>query len=173
MSVDIDNNFSKTSPAQNKAEKIIGATNATGKLMFLMKWEGIDNFDLITAEEANIMYQEIVLNFYRKRLTANFSQPKKNVEKSDESGTSNLTGNNNKDNEDSISEKIENNVSETTPVQNIPEKIVGSAMNGGQLMLLVKWVGTKEPNLISVEEAHLICPKLAIEFYQERLEWVH
>ncbi|KAL4085410.1 hypothetical protein QTP88_027269 [Uroleucon formosanum] len=57
-----------TTPVEKIAEKIIGATDMGGELKLLVKWQGIEEPELMLAKDINILFPQVVINFYAERL---------------------------------------------------------------------------------------------------------
>lgn len=49
-------------------DRIVGATDASGELMFLIMWKGCENeADLVPASQMNVRYPEVVINYYENK----------------------------------------------------------------------------------------------------------
>ncbi|XP_053210374.1 chromobox protein homolog 1-like [Panonychus citri] len=46
-------------------KRIMGATNASGEIEFLMKWRDSDDYELVPARIANVKCPQIVIKFYQ------------------------------------------------------------------------------------------------------------
>ncbi|KAM7533289.1 hypothetical protein Aperf_G00000121797 [Anoplocephala perfoliata] len=51
-----------------RVKKIVSATRGGGELKFLIRWEGTDEVDLVSAKEANVKCPRAVIAFYEQRL---------------------------------------------------------------------------------------------------------
>ncbi|GIY13118.1 chromobox protein homolog 3 [Caerostris extrusa] len=61
-------------------EKIIGATDTGGELMFLIKWKGCDEADLVSSKTANVRCPQTVIKFYEERLIWHSGKENENAE---------------------------------------------------------------------------------------------
>ena len=58
-----------------KPEKVLGATDASGKLYYLLKWEGSNRCDLVHHEECHEKCPKLILKFLEDKLTWKASEP--------------------------------------------------------------------------------------------------
>jgi len=52
-----------------EAEEILGATETSGIVHFLIKWKGVNDAELVPSKVANIKIPQMVIAFYEARLT--------------------------------------------------------------------------------------------------------
>lgn len=136
-----------------KAERVIGATNASGELYYLIKWEDIESLDLVSAKEFDIMYPQIVINFYQEKVPENTAAVPSEV---------NI----------STQQEIKSGKSDQKSTMNKNyEEIMGVYNCGGELTYLMKFEGMDVVECIPAQEANLMCPQIVIKFYEERITW--
>ena len=51
------------------ADEILGATEQSGHILFLLKWKGHPDPELVYATEANVRIPQLVIKFYESKLT--------------------------------------------------------------------------------------------------------
>lgn len=53
---------------EREPESIVGVTNSSGQITFLIKWKNMDVTDLISNKKANMLYPEVVIRFYEESI---------------------------------------------------------------------------------------------------------
>ncbi|XP_060533844.1 uncharacterized protein LOC132706508 [Cylas formicarius] len=124
-------------------EKIVGVTDSPGTLMFLVKWVGTDEADLVPAKDANVRCPQVVIRFYEER--SKWYLPSETSTSFEEVG---------------FDDGLE------------PEKIVGVTNSKDGLLFLIKWAGTDEADLVRAQEANVKWPQIVIKYYEQRLHWL-
>ena len=134
-------------------ERIIGATDSTGELRYLLKWIGSGEADLISAREANEKCPQTVIKFYEQCLSWQDQDQDQEREKK-------------------VEAKCKSKASKSGFERGLePERIIGATDSPGELMLLIKWKGSDRAELVRASEANLKCAQMVIKFYQEKLTW--
>ena len=63
-----------------KAEEILGANEISGAVHFLVKWEGLNEANLVPAKIANVKIPQMVIAFYEARLAWSSTKPIDGIE---------------------------------------------------------------------------------------------
>lgn len=160
-------------------EKIVDSriNPATKKKEYLLKWIGYDDVDNTWEPEENLKCPDLIKAFEVERESREKENRKRKA-----SSTPTTEGKPQK-------RKTEDKGLHGFDRKLEPEKIIGatdssgknrvrnclagvwSVIFTGELMFLMKWVGTDEADLVMAKQANIKCPQIVIKFYEERLMW--
>ncbi|KAJ8916538.1 hypothetical protein NQ315_000180 [Exocentrus adspersus] len=140
-------------------EKIIDSrVNAKGETEYLLKWIGYDDKDNTWEPVGNLDCPSLIKAFEAEKAAKDKERSRKR--KADNSTPEPKGAKRNKDDKKhGFDRGLE------------PEKIIGATDSPGQLMFLMKWVGTDEADLVPAKMANVKCPQVVIKFYEERVTW--
>ncbi|CAH0549479.1 unnamed protein product [Brassicogethes aeneus] len=149
----------KKSEEEYVVEKVMNSRiTAAGKKEYLLKWIGYDHEDNTWEPEENLDCPGLIEAFENEKK----AREKTKKRKSD--GTPLQESK-------SAKKKVEDKKTIGFDRGCEPEKILGATDCSGQLMFLMKWVGTDEADLVPAKTANIRCPQVVIKFYEERLTW--
>lgn len=154
-------------------ETILDKRTRGGKTEYYLKWKGYTSDDNTWEPEDNLDCPELIAEFeenwkkkkeqqkksesVKKHKPAEVTEEKKQKKKKTES-----------DRNDSRAEELKPSGFERGLK---PERIIGATDTSGELMFLMKWMGTDEADLVRSSDARQKCPQLIIEFYEKHLTW--
>ncbi|XP_026473061.1 chromobox protein homolog 3-like [Ctenocephalides felis] len=158
-------------------EKILDRRERNGKVEYYLMWKGYGEEDNTWEPEENLDCPDLINAFeeQRKKNEADAlisSAVKKEVSKD-------MAMNNRKRKSNSVNstdQKGAKKKSSDDRKQGFDrgleaERIIGATDSSGELMFLIKWVGTEEADLVLASQANVRCPQVVIKFYEERLTW--
>jgi len=77
------------------AEEILGATETSGEVHFLIKWKNVNDAELVPSRITNLKIPQMVIAFYEARLTWSTNSNKSSDETDDPEATTNGEKNSN------------------------------------------------------------------------------
>jgi len=100
------------------AEEILGATETSGEVHFLIKWKNVNDAELVPSKVANVKIPQMVIAFYEARLTWSSNSNKSSDETDDAEGTNGTNGTNEEgagdDNNDEVADEAAPKSKEST-----------------------------------------------------------
>lgn len=153
-----------------EVERIVDKRKYKGKVEYLIKWKGYSNEENTWEPIANLQCQELINEYNAKekgeKSTSTKSKPKPASKVVASKETKRNSRNSNESNDINASQ-----VNEYNSQVYVPEKIMGATELHGELLLLIKWRGTDNADLVPADIANVKCPQLVINFYQSKLSF--
>jgi len=100
------------------AEEILGATETSGEVHFLIKWKGVNDAELVPSKVANVKIPQMVIAFYEARLTWSTNSNKSSDETEDAESSPKKNGTSEGAAEEVADEAAPKSKDETTHVNN-------------------------------------------------------
>lgn len=186
-----DNESGSGNEEEYIVEKILDRRIVKGKVEYYIKWEGYGQDENTWEPEENLTCPELIKEFENQRKLKEGKKKEKekeklttkkslsNAESSEENSKDSSSVTKKRKDKDLGSENSEKKEKkkkiDDTPkgfAKNLePETILGASDSTGELMLLMKWKGVDEADLVPAKEANVKCPQIVIKFYEERLTW--
>jgi len=151
-------------------EKVLDRRVRNGKVEFFLKWKGYSDDDNTWEPEENLDCPDLINAFEeaRKKREATEGKVDKSKDakkrKSVPATLADVKGARKKPPGDPKQPQGFDRGLE-------PERIIGATDSSGELMFLMKWLGTDEADLVPSRQANTRCPQIVIQFYEERLTW--
>lgn len=185
-----DNESGSGGEEEYTVEEILDRRVVKGKVEYYIKWEGYGPEDNTWEPEENLTCPELIRKFEENRKNKENKKKEKEKAAAAAAARKNLSTNdsseeNSKDGSKKRKSEVSNDSGEKKEkkkskvedapkgfAKNLePETILGASDSTGELMLLMKWKGVEEADLVPAKEANERCPQIVIKFYEERLTW--